>query len=40
MPKPRGDVEISSPRGLERLYETLQQESCENPMMAATGRNM
>jgi len=36
-----GDVEIStSPRGLGILYKTIYQESCENLMMTAIGRNM
>jgi len=41
MPKPRGDVEIStSPRGLDILYVTLLAENCQKLKMTAIGRNM
>jgi len=41
MPKPRGDVEIStSPRGLGILHKTLLAENCQNLKIAAIRRNM
>ena len=41
MPKPRGDIEIStSPGNLGILYKTVLAENCQNLKMAAIGRNM